>query len=149
MTFETERIFMLLVEDSPADVYLVREAMRQEGLNVDLEVAEDGERAIAIVDRVDASAPAQPPHLMLLDINVPRRTGNQVLERVRRSPRCAHIPVVMISSSDSPDERRRALAQGANAYFRKPSSLAEFMQLGKLVRQLHEGSRGVLPAPGA
>jgi CheY-like chemotaxis protein len=142
MNGETERLSLLLVEDSPADVYLVREAMIQAGLCFDLEVAEDGERAIAIVDRVDAGPQTRAPEVMLLDINVPRRTGNEVLERIRRSPRCARIPVVMMSSSDSPAERRRAFDQGANAYFRKPSSLAEFMQLGKLVRELHQQSRG-------
>lgn len=142
MNPETDRFSLLLVEDSPADVYLVREAMRQEGLNVDLEVAEDGERAMAIVDRVDAAPESQAPELMLLDINVPRRSGNQVLARVRGSLRCGHIPVVMISSSDSPAEQRRAFELGATAYFRKPSSLSEFMELGKLVRRLHEQARG-------
>jgi CheY-like chemotaxis protein len=144
MNDRIERIPLLLVEDSPADVYLVREAMVQEGLNVELKVVEDGEQAIEIVNRVDAGRETRTPELMLLDINVPRRTGNEVLERVRRSPRCARIPVMMISSSDSPDERGRAFELGANAYFRKPSSLSEFMQLGKLVRQLHDQSRGVV-----
>ncbi len=140
---EPERLSLLLVEDSPADVYLVREAMRQEGLVVDLEVAEDGERAMEIVDRVDAAPESPAPELMLLDINIPRRSGNQVLARVRSSLRCANVPVVMISSSDSPAEQRRAFELGATAYFRKPSSLSEFMQLGKLVRQLHEQARGI------
>jgi len=141
MSSEIERFSLLLVEDSPADVYLVRTAMVQEGLNVDLNVVEDGEQAIEIVNRVDAGRGTRAPDLMLLDINVPRRTGNEVLERIRRSPRCAHIPVLMISSSDSPAERGRAFELGANGYFRKPSSLSEFMQLGKLVRQLHDQSR--------
>ena len=144
---ETEGVWLLLVEDSPADVYLVREALRQEGLVVDLEVAEDGERAMEIVDRVDAAPESRVPDLMLLDINIPRRSGNQVLERVRSSQRCANVPVVMISSSDSPAEQRRAFELGANAYFRKPSSLSEFMKLGKLVRQLHDQARGIAASP--
>jgi CheY-like chemotaxis protein len=143
MSAEIERFSLLLVEDSPADVYLVREAMLHEGLNVDLNVVEDGEKAIEIVNRVDAGGETRAPELMLLDINVPRRTGNEVLERIRRSPRCARIPVLMISSSDSPAERGRAFALGANGYFRKPSSLSEFMQLGKVVRQLRDQSRAV------
>ncbi len=136
-----DTLSLLLVEDSPADVYLVREAMLQEGLNVEIEVAEDGERAMQILDRVDTGQVTRAPELMLLDINVPRRTGNQVLARIRSSPRCAHIPVIMISSSDSPAERNRAFKQGATAYFRKPSSLSEFMELGKLVRELHQQFR--------
>ncbi len=136
-----DTLSLLLVEDSPADVYLVREAMLQEALNVEIEVAEDGERAMQILDRVDTGQVTRAPELMLLDINVPRRTGNQVLARIRSSPRCAHIPVIMISSSDSPAERNRAFKQGATAYFRKPSSLSEFMELGKLVRELHQQFR--------
>jgi CheY-like chemotaxis protein len=141
MNLQADTLSLLLVEDSPADVFLVREAMLQEGLNVEMEVAEDGERAIQILDQVDAGRVMRAPELMLLDINVPRRTGNQVLERIRSSPRCAHIPVVMISSSDSPAERNRAFQQGATAYFRKPSNLSEFMELGKLVRELHDQFR--------
>jgi CheY-like chemotaxis protein len=141
MNPEADTLCLLLVEDSPADVYLVREAMQHEGLKVDMEVAEDGERAIEILDQVDAGNFRRAPEVILLDINVPRRTGNQVLERIRRSPRCARVPVVMISSSDSPAERNRAFKLGADAYFRKPSNLAEFMELGKLVRELHEQSR--------
>jgi CheY-like chemotaxis protein len=128
----------MLVEDSPADVYLVREAMREEGLECDLRIAEDGEKAIQIIDRVDQDVDTPAPKLALLDINVPKKNGTQVLERLRQSPRCGNIPIVMISSSDSPAERRRAFELGATDYFRKPSSLNEFMQLGKLVRRLHE-----------
>jgi DNA-binding response OmpR family regulator len=129
--------WLLLVEDSPADVYLVKEAVRQEGLRFDWKVAEDGESAIQIIDAVDADSGASPPGLMLLDINVPRKSGNHVLEHLRKSARCGSVPVVMISSSDSPTERKRAFDLGATEYFRKPSSLDEYMTLGKLVRRLH------------
>jgi len=129
---------VLLVEDNPGDVFLVKHVIREEGLGVDLMVAEDGEKAIQIIDQLDEGREIEAPELMLLDLNIPRRSGIQVLERLRRSVRCAGIPVVMISSSDSPDERRHAFELGATEYFRKPSSLGGFMQLGKLVRQLHE-----------
>jgi CheY-like chemotaxis protein len=135
---ETERLAVMLVEDSLADVYLVREAMREEGLECDLRVAEDGEKAIQIIDRVDQDTETPAPSMALLDINVPKKNGTQVLERLRQSARCGNIPIVMISSSDSPAERQRAFELGATDYFRKPSSLNEFMQLGKLVRRLHE-----------
>jgi CheY-like chemotaxis protein len=112
--------------------------MRFEGLDVHLEVVNDGERAIQMLDRVDAGSESALPTLLLLDVNVPRKSGTEVLERLRRSPRCGEIPVVMISSSDSPLDRKRAFDLGATEYFHKPSSLMEFMQLGKLVRRLHE-----------
>ena len=134
---EDSEIRLLLVEDSPADVYLVKEAMRAEGSPFHLEVADNGETAIEILDRVDADATEPAPGLLLLDLNVPRKDGTQVLERLRHSPRCGEIPVIMISSSDSPAERQRAFALGVTEYFRKPSNLNEFMQLGKLVRRLY------------
>ena len=127
---------VLLVEDSPADVFLVRRALQVSGGNFHLEVADDGEKAIRILDGVDAGTGDAAPDILVLDVNVPRKTGNEVLERLRKSPRYGRIPVVMISSSDSPDDRRRALELGATEYFRKPSKLAEFMQLGNLVRRL-------------
>ena len=134
-----ERPWLLLVEDSPADVYLVQEAVRQEGLDYDWGVAEDGESAINLIEKLDADEQAAAPNLLLLDINIPRRSGNQVLQRFRSSMRCSGVPVVMISSSDSGAERKRAYDQGANEYFRKPSSLDEFMLLGGVVRRLIHG----------
>ena len=138
---ENDEVHLLLVEDSPADIYLVREAMRREGLNFHLEVADNGETAIQILNRVDADPEEQPPGLLLLDLNVPRKDGTQVLDRLRRSPRCGGIPVIMISSSDSPADRRRAFELGATEYFRKPSNLNEFMLLGAMVRRLFDESR--------
>jgi CheY-like chemotaxis protein len=132
----SDQIRLLLVEDSPADVYLVREAIKKEGLNFHLEVADNGEAAIQILNRMDSDPDEPPPGLLLLDLNVPRKDGTQVLDRLRHSPRCGAIPVIMISSSDSPRDRRRAQELGVTEYFLKPSRLAEFMSLGKMVRRL-------------
>jgi CheY-like chemotaxis protein len=132
-----EQLRLLLVEDSPADVFLVKEALREEGLNCEVEVAEDGEAAIAILDRVDARGEGSPPNLLVVDLNLPRVDGSRVLERLRQSPRCGGIPVIVISSSDSADDRRQATMLAAE-YFRKPSDLDQFMRLGKLIRSLHE-----------
>ncbi|MCU1339184.1 MAG: response regulator receiver protein [Bryobacterales bacterium] len=136
-----EELSLLVVEDSPADVFLVKEAMKEEGLGCYVEVADDGETAIQILDRVDDGS-KNAPNLLLLDVNVPRQNGTEVLERIRRSPRCGTTPVVMMSTSDEPSERKRAFELGATEYFRKPSTLAEFMQLGKLVRRLLEENHG-------
>ncbi|HLJ45422.1 MAG TPA: response regulator [Bryobacteraceae bacterium] len=138
---ESEEVSLLLVEDSPADVYLVEEAMRFEGLPFRIEVVEDGESAIRRIDSIDEQREGRVPTVMLLDMNVPRRTGLEVLARLRQSQRCRNIPVVMISSSDLQTERQRALELGAADYFRKPSTLDEFMELGKVVRRLHERCR--------
>jgi CheY-like chemotaxis protein len=132
-----------LIEDSPGDIFLIKKIMEAEGLDFHLEVAEDGEEAFRIIDQLDAGVPngngeALLADIVLLDLNVPRRDGSQVLERLRQSPRLRDVPVVVISSSDSPADRRGALDLGATEYFRKPSTLAEFMKLGALVRRLYE-----------
>jgi len=132
-----EGLSLLVVEDSPGDVFLVKEAMKEEGLTCRLEVADDGEKAIRILDDVDAGSHDR-PNLLLVDLNIPRESGTAVLERLRRSPVCGKTPVVMMSTSDRLVERKRAFDLGATEYFCKSSSLAEFMQLGKLVRRLLE-----------
>jgi CheY-like chemotaxis protein len=132
-----EQLSLLVVEDSPADVFLVREALKEEGLSCHLKIADDGEKAIHILDEVDAGG-QDAPNLLLVDLNVPRQNGEHVLERLRRSPRYGKTPVVMMSTSDTAAERKRAFELGATEYFCKPSTLAEFMQLGKLVRILLE-----------
>lgn len=136
-----ERPWLLLVEDSPPDVYLVKEAVRQEGLDFEWKIAEDGETATQLIDILGDQEHLTVPKLVLLDINIPRRSGSQVLQQIRGSLRCAAVPVLMISSSDSAIERRRARDLGATEYFRKPSSLDEFMLLGGVVRRILEITR--------
>lgn len=136
-----QRVVLLVVEDSAADVFLVRSAIREEGLDFILDIAEDGEVAISKIVRVDSDADAVAPGLILIDVNLPRKGGDEVLQRVRESPVCGNVPVIMFSSSDSRAERQRAFDLGATEYFCKPSSLPEFMKLGKLVRTLFEASQ--------
>lgn len=135
-----QKLLLFLVEDSPADVFLVRSAMEEEGLDFVLEVAEDGEDAIGKIARVDRGLDGEVPGLVLIDVNLPRMGGDEVLQRLRQSPVCGSVPVIMFSSSDSRAERQRAFDLGATEYFCKPSSLPDFMKLGKLVRTLFEAA---------
>ncbi len=131
------RLFtIVLVEDAEPDVFLVREALRQAGLNFQLNVLDDGEKAVDFIDTLDADQSVMCPNLILLDLNLPKRSGDQILERMRRSARCGGIPVVVVTSSDSSKDRAETSRLGATHYFRKPSRLDEFMQLGPLVRDL-------------
>lgn len=132
-----EDFSLLIVEDSPADVFLVKEALKEEGLSCHMEVADDGEQAMHILDSVDAGSRTA-PNLLLVDLNVPRQNGTQVLQRIRRSPLYGNTPVVIMSTSDTAAERKKAFDLGASEYFCKPSSLKELMQLGRLVRRLLE-----------
>jgi two-component system, chemotaxis family, response regulator Rcp1 len=130
------RIHILVVEDTEADAFLIREALSQAGLECEAHVLDDGEKAIEFIDYLDENQSAPCPDAILLDLNLPKRTGDQVLQRIRRSDKCSPIPVVIVSSSDSPKDKLEATRLGATRYFRKPSKLAEFMQLGQLVRDL-------------
>jgi DNA-binding response OmpR family regulator len=97
-------------------------------------VLEDGEKAVRFFENT-VDAPALCPDLVLLDLNLPRFRGKYVLSRIRAS-RCARVPVLIVTSSDSSDDREDMERYGAAAYFRKPSDLAEFMKLGDVVRDL-------------
>src|ERR1700730_8218358 len=130
---------IMLVEDADPDVFLVREALELGGLRFSLRVFDDGEKAVEVVDGVDRDEGLACPHLVLLDLNLPKKTGAEVWERVRRSPRCGEVPVIILTSSDSPRDREQVARLGATKYFRKPSRLAEFMRLGDLVRDVLGG----------
>lgn len=127
---------IVLVEDAEPDVYLVREALEAGGVNFQLRVLDDGEKAVDFIDEIDTAENASRPDLLLLDLNLPKKSGAQVLEHMRRSQRLRDIPVVILTSSDSPRDKEQIAHLGATRYFRKPSRLAEFMRLGEIVRDL-------------
>jgi CheY-like chemotaxis protein len=133
---------IMLAEDNPGDVFLVRRALEMHELDVDLVVVHDGQSALGLVEKGDLEESSRRPDLIMLDLNLPRATGSRVLERIRQSPRFARIPVVVVTSSDSASDRRAATLLGAAHYFQKPCDLAGFMQLGGIVRTLLEGPLG-------
>lgn len=124
---------IILAEDNPADVGLVRMALREHGVDCELRVISDGDEALSFINDLDLHSKRPCPDLMLLDLYLPKRDGREVLRHLRASERCAQTPVVIMTSSDSPSDREDA-ANNAAHYFRKPSSLGEFMELGTIVR---------------
>jgi CheY-like chemotaxis protein len=127
---------IVLVEDAEPDVLLVREALEQSGLLFELQVFDDGEQGVDFVENLDRDQTMVRPHLFLMDLNLPKKTGGQILERLRQSTTCGQIPVVILTSSDSQKDRDQAAHLKATGYFRKPSRLDEFMKLGPYVRDL-------------
>ncbi len=127
---------ILLAEDNKADVYVVRESLQEYGLASDLHVVADGEEAIRVIDAADADSRALHPALLLLDLNLPKKSGEEILARLRASVSCRDIPVIVMTSSDSPRDRAEAARLGATAYFRKPSQLDDYLRLGALVRKI-------------
>lgn len=122
---------VLMVEDNPADVFLMSEAVRHCGVAARVVVMADGEKAIGYVDRE-----TNPPALIILDINLPKKTGIQVLEHVRATPHYRDVPVVVFTSSQSEPERSRLHALGVSAYLFKSLDLDEFNSIGSVVRQI-------------
>jgi chemotaxis family two-component system response regulator Rcp1 len=127
---------ILIAEDSKSDVFLIRQALRKSGIDAQIHVADDGEKTVRFLEEADADPAAPCPDLILLDINLPRYKGGEVLRRLRASARCKDAIVVVVTSSDSQRDREDMYAFGANGYFRKPSEFSEFMKLGQLVRDL-------------
>jgi CheY-like chemotaxis protein len=128
---------LLLAEDNLPDALLVREAIRLEKLPVEVHVAVDGERAIDWISRAEQDPDVPCPHVFLLDLNLPKADGFEVLRRIRASTRCKDIAVLVVTSSDSPADREMAAKLGAG-YFRKPTSLEEFLKIGPVLRRFLE-----------
>jgi DNA-binding response OmpR family regulator len=125
---------LLLAEDNRPDTLLVREAIKMENLPLQVHVAQDGEQALAFMAAAEKDPDAPFPHLLLLDLNLPKIDGFEVLRRMRASNTCKNIPVLVVTSSDSPSDRSKATELGAS-YFRKPVTYDEFLKVGPVLRQ--------------
>ena len=122
---------ILVVEDNPADVYLIRSALAEHSIKADVDVVSDGERARTVARSFQDGVSAW-PDLVLLDINLPKIDGLELLQRLAAAP----CPIVVMSSSQSPSDRQQALDNGAACYFWKPTDLDGFLHLGEIVGDL-------------
>jgi CheY-like chemotaxis protein len=134
--------YILLAEDNPADVQLVREVLQDRSVACDLHVVRDGEQAIAFLDRLDANSKLDCPSLFLLDLHLPKRDGAAIMRRLRASERCGQTAVVVLTSSDSPRDLESAERHAALHYFRKPSSLEQFLTLGDIIKGIIDREDG-------
>ena len=128
-----QRLNLLLAEDNLPDALLVREAIKAENLPIEIYMAADGEQAVDFIANAEKDPNAPWPHLLLLDLNLPKVDGFEVLRRVRTSDKCKDIPVLIVTSSDSPADRDEAVKFGAR-YFRKPVTYEEFLKIGPFLR---------------
>ena len=124
---------ILLAEDNPADVYLIREALNEFGVTCTLRIASDGKDVLTLISSGDSS---WQPDLIILDLNLPRHDGLEILRELRMTEATAKVPVVILTSSDSPRDRATAYELGATRYLRKPSNLEQFLQLGEVFKNL-------------
>lgn len=131
-------ILIMLVEDNPADVFLIKEALRSHGVPFRLRWFPDGEGAVSYTDELQRHSDI--PDLILLDLNLPRLNGKEVLTRIRMNPNLAQVPVAILTSSDSAQDRRETARLGANCYIRKPPTLDEFLGVGGTIKELLAGT---------
>jgi chemotaxis family two-component system response regulator Rcp1 len=129
-------IKILLVEDNQGDVFLIEHALQEHHLLYELYVAKDGAEAIQYVSKMGTPGNAPCPDLMLLDLNLPKIDGSDVLREFRKHRLCLLTPVIVVTSSDAQKDRDRMADLGVAHYFRKPSDFDEFMKLGEIVRQI-------------
>ncbi len=122
-------IEILLVEDNPGDVDLTIEALREARVHNELHVVSDGVEAIAYLRRQGAHAGARLPDLILLDLNLPKKDGREVLAEIKSDPDLKHIPVVVLTSSDSERDVLQSYRVHANCYLKKPTDLERFLEV--------------------
>ena len=139
MVTETFPCRIVLAEDNPADVRLVREALREHEVNCELHVLTDGEEVVSFITGLDLDSEHPCPDLLLLDMHLPKCDGDEVLKHLRASERCARTRVVVLTSSDAPSDHQSAEKNAAIHYFRKPSTLVQFMYLGQIVKDVLGG----------
>jgi two-component system, chemotaxis family, response regulator Rcp1 len=122
-----EALEVLLVEDSPGDVRLTREALKDAKVHINLHVAPDGEEATAFLKREGKYANAPRPDLILLDLNLPKKDGREVLAEIKESEALKSIPVVVLTTSASEADILRSYRLHANCYITKPVDLEGFL----------------------
>lgn len=141
MTTTGESFLILLVEDNSADVYLVRKALEHAGSKFELIVMPDGAEALAFVRGEGPYAGRPVPDVAVLDLNLPKNEGVEVLETLRKSKDLSKVPVVIMTSTASRVERQRVERFGADRYITKPCDLDEYLQIGAVLRDVIRTAR--------
>ena len=136
-TTETNPKFIevLLVEDNPADVRLTREAMKGSKIWSRLHVVEDGAEALAFVQQQGRHANAPRPDLILLDLNLPKIDGREVLSRIKTDENLKRIPVVVLTTSQAEEDILRAYNLNANCYITKPVDFDQFLKVVRVIEE--------------
>lgn len=124
-----KHIQVLLVEDNPGDAELTRQALASSKLSIDLKVLDDGEKALKYLRREPPYQGAVTPDLLLLDLNLPKVSGEEVLREVKGDKSLRSLPVVVLTSSEAETEVSRCYAAGANCYVVKPVDFSSFIEI--------------------
>jgi CheY-like chemotaxis protein len=120
---------ILLIEDNPGDIRLLREAFREKDVPFQLSVVEDGDQALAFLQQEGDYADAMRPNLILLDLNLPKTDGRVVLQALRETPEWKTIPIMILTGVQQDADHQQAAALGVERFLRKPIDLEEYLAL--------------------
>jgi CheY-like chemotaxis protein len=152
------KVNVLVIEDNAADVELLRMALAQAALDCELTVIADGAEVLEMLKHEGKDSAMAIPDIVVIDLNLPRYDGTEILEAMRAHPAFNAVPVVVVSSSSWPRERARLQALGVARYITKPAELDEYLEIGLILRDLlhdsgsggtRSGPAGADPSPGA
>lgn len=124
-----------MVEDYEPDVFLIQEAIRLSGIDTLLHLVDNGEDAVQFFEDADQDSSIPCPDLVLLDLNLPKMNGMEVLRQMRQSARCSQAAVIIVSTSHSFEDQATVRRLGATHFFQKPPLFEEFMKLGALIKE--------------
>jgi DNA-binding response OmpR family regulator len=151
MSAEARSAVVLLVEDDPNDVLFLKRAFKKAGVTIPVRVLHDGQEAIDYLSRVGRfQDPEQHPTpcLVVLDLKLPKRTGLEVLQWLRRREEFSDLPVVMVTSSGEVEDRARVMDHGVEAYHVKPVTFDELVGLARLIRvEVEDHCKDAAPCP--
>jgi two-component system, chemotaxis family, response regulator Rcp1 len=140
-----EPVEILLVEDNPGDIRLIQEAFKESGFASHLHIARDGEQALAFLRQQGEYSRSPRPAFIILDLNLPRKDGREVLAEIKSEKGLRQIPVVILSTSTSTEDVMRAYDLHANCYVPKPLDIEHLVQLGRSLEEFWL-STAILPA---
>jgi two-component system, chemotaxis family, response regulator Rcp1 len=128
-------IELFLVEDNPGDIRLAKEMFKEANLRLNLTVAEDGVQAMDYLRKVCSDPRMPKPELIILDLNLPKKDGREVLSEIKSNSELKRIPVIILTSSTSAEDVSKAYGEHCNCYIAKPVDLDEFARIVKIIEE--------------
>ncbi len=140
---------VLLVEDNPIDVMVTKKALEEGGFDIRLHVAEDGEKALAFIHKncIPNDSNLFCPHLILLDLNLPKKSGKEVLREIRANPDTRRIPVIILTTSAEEQDIKESYSQLANCYIVKPIGIDNFTNAIRCIGEFWTQTAKLPPSP--
>lgn len=124
-----DSIHILLIEDNEGDILLTMEAFEDAKIHNKISIARDGQEALLFLDKEGKHADAESPDLVLLDVNLPKKNGHEVLQYIKGSEKLKHIPVIMLTTSASENDIMKSYKNYANCYITKPVEVGDFLKV--------------------